>query len=148
MDISVNKTGQNTYVVALGEKRAVLNDKDMKKLLRQVVETLLPDVIKFAPRPEDLPIRLKHANIVSVQTFLRSVDHAELIVFLKATEKDAMLQKKIQAALDPAARKAITEDLAQLAKAEQPPAMVERAFKHLTIKFNELDASGVIAYES
>ena len=36
MDVSVNKTGQNTYVVALGEKRAVLNDKDMKKLLRQV----------------------------------------------------------------------------------------------------------------
>lgn len=86
MDVSVNKTGQNTYVVTLGEKRAVLNDKDvMKKLLRQVVETLLPDVIKIAPRPEDLPVRLKHANIVGVQTFLKSVDHAELVVFLKAT---------------------------------------------------------------
>ncbi|MEK7245773.1 MAG: hypothetical protein AAB223_07125 [Pseudomonadota bacterium] len=148
MDVSVNKTGQNTYVVALGEKRAVLNDKDMKKLLRQVVETLLPDVIKLAPRPEDLPYRLKHVNIVSAHTFLKSVDRAELIVFLKATEKDEALQKKMQAAMDPATRKAMVEDIGQLAKAEQPPAMVERAFKHLTIKLNELEASGVIAYDS
>ena len=148
MDVSVNKTGPNTYVVALGEKRAVLNDKDMKKLLRQVVETLLPDVIKLAPRPEDLPFRLKHANIVGVQTFLKSVDHAELVVFLKATEKDGPLQKKMQGAMDPASRKAMTEDLAQLAKAEQPPAMVERAFKNLTLKLNELEASGVIAYDT
>lgn len=148
MDVSITKTGQNAFVVALGEKRAVLNNKDMKKLLVQLVEILLPEAIKLAPRPEDLPYRLKHANIVGVQTFFKSVDRAELVVFLKATEKDEPLQKKMQAAMDPAMRKAMAEDLGQLAKAEQPPTMVERAFKNLTLKLNELETSGVIAYDT
>jgi hypothetical protein len=148
MDVSVTKTGQNTFVVAMGEKRAVLNNKDLKKLLVQVVEILLPEAIKLAPRPEDLPFRLKHANMAGVQAFLKSVDSAELIVFLKATEKDTLLQKKIQMALDPTVRKAVADELGQLAKAEQPPAMVERAYKELTLKLNELEASGMIAYDT
>jgi hypothetical protein len=148
MDVSVTKTGQNTYVVAMGEKRAVLNNKDMKKLLFQMVEILLPEAIKLAPRPEDLPFRLKHANIVGVQAFLKSVDSAELVVFLKATEKDALLQKKIQMALDPTVRKAVADELGQLAKAEQPAAMVERAYKNLTLKLNELETSGMITYDT
>ena len=148
MDVSVTKTGQNAFVVALGEKRAVLNNKDLKKLLVQVVEILMPEAIRLAPRPEDLPYRLKRAGIVGVQTFLKSVDRAELIVLLKATENDAPLQKKMQMAMEPSMRKAMAEDLGQLAKAEQPPAMVERAFKNLTLKLNELEASGVITYDN
>jgi hypothetical protein len=148
MDVSVTKTGQNAFVVAIGEKRAVLNNKDLKKLLVQLVEILLPEAIKLAPRPEDLPFRLKHANGVGVQTFLKSVDNAELIVFLKATEKDAPLQKRLQAAMDPAMRKAIADELGQLAKTETPPTAIERAYKNLTLKLNELEASGVITYDN
>ncbi|MBM3566225.1 MAG: hypothetical protein FJX42_08955, partial [Alphaproteobacteria bacterium] len=124
---------------------AVLNNKDLKKLLVQLVEILLPEAIKLAPRPEDLPFRLKHANGVGVQTFLKSVDNAELIVFLKAAEKDAPLQKRLQAAMDPAMRKAIADELGQLAKT---PAAIERAYKNLTLKLNELEASGVITYDN
>ena len=76
MDLSVTKTGQNAFVVALGEKRAGLNGKDMKKLLVQSVEILMPEAIKLAPRPEDLRFRINHANIVGVRTFLKSVDRA------------------------------------------------------------------------
>ena len=148
MDVSVTKTGQNAFVVALGEKRAVLNVKDMKRLLVQIVEILMPEAIKLAPRPEDLPFRINHANIVGVQTFLKSVEHADLIVFLKSTEKDAMLQKKVQMAMDPATRKATADELGQLTKTEQPPALVERAYKTLTLKLNELEASGVITYDT
>ncbi|MBM3565464.1 MAG: hypothetical protein FJX42_05055 [Alphaproteobacteria bacterium] len=147
MDVSVSKTGTNTYVVALGEKRAVLSLKDLKKLLRQLVEILLPDVIKLAPRPEDLPIRLKHVTMPSVQAFLKSADRGELIVFLKATEKDEPLQKKLQAAMDPAMRKATVDELSKMAKVEQPPAAVERAFKHLSLMLNDLEAKGIIVYE-
>jgi hypothetical protein len=148
MDVSVTKTGQNAFVVALGEKRAVLNNKDMKKLLVQLVEILLPEAIKLAPRPEDLPFSLKHASIVSVQTFLKSVENADLIVFLKATEKDAALQKKMQAAMDPAMRKAVADELGQLAKVEQSQAMIEKTQKNLSLKLNELEAKGVIAYDN
>ncbi len=148
MDVSVTKTGQNTFVVAIGEKRAVLNDKDMKKLLRQVVETLLPEVIKLAPRPEDLPFRLKRISLVGMQTFFKSVSNADLVVFLKATEKDAMLQKKAQMAMESTMRKAINDELGQLAKTEQPATMVERAYKELTIKLNELESTGVITYDT
>jgi hypothetical protein len=148
MDVSVTKTGQNAFVVALGEKRAVLNIKDLKKLLVQLVEILLPEAIKLAPRPEDLPFRLKHANPVGVQAFLKAADPAELVVFLKAAEQDAPLQKRLQAAMDPAMRKAVADELAQLAKVEQPAAMVERAYKNLTLKFNELETSGVISYDT
>lgn len=50
--------------------------------------------------------------------------------------------------MDPATRKAMAEDIGQVAKAEQPPSMFERAFKNLTLKFNEIEASGVIAYDT
>ncbi len=148
MDVSVTKTGQNTFVVAMGEKRAVLNNKDMKKLLVQLVEILLPEAIKLAPRPEDLPFRLKRISLVGMQAFFKSVSTADLIVLLKATEKDAALQKRVQVAMEPTMRKAINDELGQLAKTEQPVAMVERAYKELTIKLNELEAAGMIAYDT
>ena len=71
--------------------------------------------------------------------------HTEPIVFLEATEKAGPLQKRLQAAMAPAMRKAMAEDLAQLAKAKQPPTMVERAFKNLTLKLDDLEISGAIA---
>ena len=148
MDVSVTKTGQNTFVVAMGEKRAVLNNKDLKKLLVQVVEILLPEAIKLAPRPENLPFRLNRVNLVGMQTVIKSVSASDLVVFLKATEKDAALQKRLQMALEPTLRKAINDEFGQLSKTEQPAAMVERAYKELSIKFNELEASGMITYDS
>lgn len=148
MDVSISKTGPNTYVVTLGEKRAVMNIKDLKKLLRQTVEVLLPDVIKLAPRPEDLPFRLKHASPVGVQAFLKSADPTELIVFLKASEKDEALQKRLQAAMEPTMRKAVADELGRLAKVEQQPATIERAFKHLSLTLSDLEAKGVVTYDT
>lgn len=112
-----------------------------------MVEILLPEAIKLAPRPEDPPFRLKRVNLVGMQTFIKSVSAPDLVVFLKATEKDAALQKRLQMALEPTMRKAINDELGQLAKTEQPAAMVERSYKELSIKFNELEASGMITYE-
>lgn len=148
MDVSINKTGPNTYVVALGEKRAVLNLTDLKKLMRQTVQILLPDVIKLAPRPEDLPIRLKHITGPGTLAFLKSADRTELIVFLKTTEKDEELHKRLQAVMEPAMRKATIDELGKMAKVEQPPATVERAFKHLTLLLNDLEAKGVVTYDN
>ncbi len=148
MDVSINKTGPNTYVVALGDKRAVLNITDLRKLLRQTVEILLPDVIKLAPRPEDLPVRLKHVTGPSVQAFLKSADRAELTAFLKATEKDEALHKRLQAAMEPAMRKATMDELGKMAKVEQTPATVERAFKNLSLLMNDLEAKGVVSYNN
>jgi hypothetical protein len=145
MDITVTKTGDDAYTVTIGDTDLVLDENDLKRLLREGAKHLAP-APKEEPSLEEKTARfvrrIKAADDIRIQKLLGIADHGDVLVLLKTAEGDKELLGKLHGNMSERSRKMCEEDLDFKFKDSVPDADVETSIQRLSEAANELEKQG------
>ena len=145
MDITVTKTGDDAYTVSIGDTELVVDENDLKRLLREGARHLAP-VPKDEPSLEEKTARfvrrIKAADDIRIQKLLGIAAHGDVLVLLKIAEGDKDLLAKLHGNMSERSRKMCEEDLDFKFKDSVPDADVEAALQGLSKAANELEEQG------
>ena len=115
MTVSVIKLAPGSYRLRLGDTEIDVAEADLKVLLLQVTKLLAP-VGGFEKSAEDQTREFMDAigaaDDVAIQKFLLLADNGDVLVLLKAAEKDSTLLENLYANMSERSRKIFAEDLA------------------------------------
>ena len=145
MDITVTKTGDDAYTVSIGDNDLVVNENDLKRLLRAGAKYLAPSPKEEASLEEKTARfvrRIMAADDIRIQKLLGIADHGDVLVFLKTAEGDKELLGKLYGNMSERSRKMCEEDLDFKFKDSVPDADVETAIQRLSEAASELEKQG------
>lgn len=134
MEISVTKGAPGCYVLKLGETELTVSEAELKTLLLRASALLVPGVAA-EPNAEALTREfaalLTDADDRRVQKLLLLANHADVLVLLKAAERNRPVIDKIYANMSERSRKIFSEDLAYKYKQGVPAAEEGAAMRRL-----------------
>ena len=150
MKISARKVAPDVYALNFGDTEVVLEGKEIKMLLLEVMQTLAPggSTKKEDTRTKDFMRRIKNANDVGIQKLLLVGDHEDLLVLLKNGELDMVLQDKFFNNMSDKNRKMFEEDLLYQFKDGVPAARAKQAINRLIETTKDLEVEGSLTYEN
>ncbi|MBC8267618.1 MAG: hypothetical protein H8E36_02615 [Rhodospirillaceae bacterium] len=150
MKISARKVAPDVYALNFDDTEVVLEGKEIKMLLLEVMQTLAPggSTKKEDTRSKDFMRRIKNANDVGIQKLLLVADHEDLLVLLKNGELDEMLQDKFFSNMSDKNRKMFEEDLVYQFKDGIPAQRAKQAIKRLIETAKDLEVEGSLTYEN
>ncbi len=150
MKISARKVAPDVYALNFGDTEVVLEGKEIKMLLLEVMQTLAPggSTKKEDTRTKDFMRRIKNANDVGIQKLLLVADHEDLLVLLKNGELDMVLQDKFFNNMSDKNRKMFEEDLLYQFKDGVPAARAKKAINRLIETTKDLEVEGSLTYEN
>jgi len=114
MKISVKKAQNGVFAISIDDSVHTLSAQDLKRLLMEAVRALTPGALPtLSPSEEahDLGERLKNANDPGVQKLIVNAGDEDMLIFLKSTEDDGVLQEKMFSNMSDRKHKMISEDL-------------------------------------
>lgn len=150
MTISVHKTGADAFAVTIGDTRVTLNASDLRALLLEITQVLLPGANPGAsPRHQasDLLARLKRASDIGLQALIRTVHHDDVLVLLKIGERDEVLRRKLYANMSERKRKMCVEDMLFKFKDGVAEDLVGETMGRLGRAAANLEVDGHLTYE-
>jgi hypothetical protein len=150
MKISARKVAPDVYALNFDDTEVVLEGKEIKMLLLEVMQTLAPggSTKKEDTRTKDFMRRIKNANDVGIQKLLLVADHEDLLVLLKNGELDEMLQDKFFNNMSDKNRKMFEEDLVYQFKDGIPAQRAKQAINRLIETTKDLEVEGSLTYEN
>ena len=150
MKISARKVAPDVYALNFDDTEVVLEGKEIKMLLLEVMQTLAPGgaTKKEDTRSKDFMRRIKNANDVGIQKLLLVADHEDLLVLLKNSELDEMLQDKFFNNMSDKNRKMFEEDLIYQFKDGIPAQRAKQAISRLIETTKDLEVEGSLTYEN
>lgn len=147
MEISVTRVAPQGYQLRIGEDEFAISEAELKALLAQASELLLP--VAPPPSPERLAREfakvLRKADGRAVQKLLRLADNADILVLLKAAEQERAITEVLYANMSERSRKIFAEDLAYKFKDGVPAADVGAALARLTRTVRQILEEGTSA---
>jgi hypothetical protein len=151
MKISAKKAAPDVFVLTFDDAEIVLDGKEVKNLLIQLTQVLVPGggVGKDPEeKTQEFVRRAKNANDVGIQRLIGAVDHDDVLVLLKVAEGNEALIQKFKANMSDKSWKMMAEDLAYKFKDTVPPGQVTVAISRLAAASKELEDEGVLFYEN
>ncbi len=144
MKISAHKVSPDVYALNFDDIEVVLQGKEIKTLLFEVMQTFAPgeSTKSEANRSKDFMRRIKNANDVGIQKLLLVADHEDLVVFLKNGELDEKLQDKFFKNMSDKNRKMFEEDLIYQFKEGIPAERTKQAINRLMKIVKDLELEG------
>ncbi|MEG3618147.1 FliG C-terminal domain-containing protein [Magnetovibrio sp. PR-2] len=147
MRISVKKAQNGVYALTIGDHTLTLSTLELKHLLMEAVKALTPGAIASVSAYEeacDLAERLKSANAPGLQKLMLSAVDDDMVIFLKATEKDEALHKVFFDNMSDHKKVILSEDL----QFRFPEGVDEEDLSDAVIRLieltNQLQADGVL----
>lgn len=150
MKISARKVAPDVYALNFDDVEVVLEGKEIKMLLVEVMQTLAPGGAskKEDTRAKDFMRHIKNANDVGIQKLLLVADHDDLVILLKTAELDAVLQDKFFNNMSDNNRKMFEEDLVYSFKDGVPEPRTKQAIHRLIEITKDLEVEGSLTYEN
>jgi hypothetical protein len=150
MKISARKVAPDVYALNFDDTEVVLEGKEIKMLLLEVMQTLAPggSTKKEDTRAKDFMRHIKNANDVGIQKLLLVADHEDLLILLKSGELDTVLQDKFFNNMSDNNRKMFEEDLIYQFKDGIPEPKVKQAIHRLIETTKDLEVEGTLNYEN
>jgi hypothetical protein len=150
MKISARKVAPDVYTLNFDETEVVLEGKEIKMLLLEVMKTLAPggSTKKEDTRSRDFMRHIKNANDVGIQKLLLVADHEDLLILLKTGELDMVLQDKFFNNMSDNNRKMFEEDLLYQFKDGVPGPKAKQAINRLIEIAKDLEVEGSLNYEN
>jgi len=150
MKISAHKVAFDVYALNFDDTEVELDDKEIKKLLLEVLQMLAPggSTKKDDTRSKDFMRHIKNANDVGIQKLLLVGDHDDLLILLKAGELDEILQDKFFNNMSDTNRKVFEEDLIYQFKDGVPKPRTKKAINRLIKIAKDLEVEGTLVYEN
>ncbi|MBL6946248.1 MAG: hypothetical protein ISR47_06405 [Rhodospirillales bacterium] len=149
MKISVSKTEQGAIAISFDETKVALNMAETKTLLLELTKVLIPgaSLARTAEsRAEDLVRKIRTANDVGIQKFLRVAEHDDLLVLLKFGENDSQLTGKIYGNMTEKSRKIFVEDLTYRFQEGVGDDNLAKAVNRLAVTTRQLEEDGSFVY--
>ncbi|MSO93530.1 MAG: hypothetical protein EXQ86_09060 [Rhodospirillales bacterium] len=149
MKIGVTKRPAGGFAVTLGDHTVALDETGVKDLLLKVTQVLLPEspsIVGSTNLTLEFLNRLKAANDIGVQTFLRLADHKDLVALLKVAASDAAALDKLHRNMTPKARKVFAEDLDYAYKSGADVDALDAAVGRLWTAVREMERTGRISF--
>ena len=148
MKISAHKVSPDVYALNFDDIEVVLEGKEIKTLLLEVMQTFAPgeSTKSEANRSKDFMRRIKNANDVGIQKLLLVADHEDLLVLLKNGELDEKLQDKFFKNMSDKNRKMFEEDLIYQFKDGIPAERAKEAINRLMQTVKDLELEGSLTY--
>lgn len=151
MDISVKKTGADAYTLRLGTDQLTLDGRGLKALLMQITQVLMPGAAasaQAAVKAGDFMGRLRAASDKGLQALMLAVQHDDVLVLLKAAERDPDLRDRLYANMSERSRKMCVEDmLFKFRDGAVPESSFDAAMARLSQAARRLEAEGTLTYE-
>jgi hypothetical protein len=151
MDISVTKTGADAYTLRLGTEHLTLDGRGLKALLLQITQVLMPGAAASAQaaiKAGDFMGRLRGASDKGLQALMLAVQHDDVLVLLKAAERDPDLRDRLYANMSERSRKMCVEDmLFKFRDGVVPEGSFDAAMARLNQAARRLEAEGALTYE-
>lgn len=150
MKISARKVAPDVYALNFDDTEVVLDGKEVKMLLLELMQTLAPggSTKKEDTKSKDFLRHIKNANDVGIQKLLLVADHDDLLVLLKAGELDEVLQDKFFNNMSKTNRKMFEEDLLYQFKDGVPKQRTKQAINRLIDITKDLEVEGTLVYEN
>ncbi|MBL6932611.1 MAG: hypothetical protein ISR45_06640 [Rhodospirillales bacterium] len=150
MKISARKVAPDVYAINFDDTEVVLEGKEIKMLLLEVMQTLAPGgaTKKEDTRAKDFMRHIKNANNVGIQKLLLVADHEDLLILLKTGELDTVLQEKFFSNMSDNNRKMFEEDLIYQFRDGVPGPKVKQAINRLIETAKDLEVEGSLNYEN
>lgn len=150
MKILARKVAPDVYALNFDDTEVVLEGKEIKMLLLEVMKILAPggSTKKEDTRAKDFMRRIKNANDVGIQKLLLVGDHEDLLVLLKNGELDMALQDKFFNNMSDKNRKIFEEDLVFQFKDGVPVQRAKQAINRLIEITKDLEVEGSLVYEN
>ncbi len=150
MKISARKVAPDVYALNFDDTEVVLDGKEIKLLLLEVMKTLAPggSTKKEDTRSKDFMRHIKNANDVGIQKLLLVADHDDLLVLLKAGELDTVLQDKFFNNMSPNNKKMFEEDLIYQFRDGVPDPRIKQSINRLIDIAKDLEVEGTLNYEN
>lgn len=150
MKISCRKVAPDVYALNFDDVEVVLEGKEIKLMLLEVMQTLAPGGAskKEDTRSKDFLRHIKNANDVGIQKLLLVADHDDLLVLLKTGELDTALQDKFFNNMSDNNRKIFEEDLMYKFKDDVPDARTRKSINRLIEIAKDLEVEGTLVYEN
>lgn len=148
MKIGITKDGDG-FVLALDAARVRLGEADMRTLLVQVTQALVPGAdlgLSAEARAREFMERLKRANGPGIQTLLRVAAEDDILVLLKAGEGDRAFLDKLYGNMSDKSRRMFAEDLAFKFPDSVTQPDVAKAVGRLMRIVDELEKKGSLSF--
>lgn len=149
MKITVTKNEQGAIVIAFDETKVTLNGAETKTLLLGITKILLPEGAmgkSAAQRADEFIQRIKAANDLGIQKFLRVAEHDDLLVLLKIGEGDTDLAGRVYGNMTEKSHKIFAEDLAYRFEAGVSDEELGKAIARLTVVARDLENEGTLQF--
>jgi len=145
MNITLREDGAGHFVICFDETEIRLRKTDLD-VLSGSIRRMLTSVDIPTPDPEadlqEFSKRLSDAGDVGMQAFIQTADHNDLVVLLRATEADGVLQKKLFQNMSPTNRKIFLEDVEYSLQNQTANRLAADALARLQKVIEMLEADG------
>lgn len=149
MKISVKNVAEGEYAISFDGAEFVLNEDNVKDLLLKITQMMLPlygEANAAGRKAKELARIVKSADDIGVQKIISTASVDDIVVFLKASEKDGELSQKLYGNMSERLRKMITEDLKFKFKDNEPANIDAGALARLIKIARSLEEQGILTY--
>ena len=148
MDISVNQCNDETFELVFDETAIPISIGDMEQLHYQLSKILRPTTVQEKKaRHQAFLAKLKFAEDSGIQALMRRASHDDILVLLRASERDVALKKKLYSNMSENSIKIYVEDLVFQFRQGLPDYRLDEAMTRLLKTAENLAKDGTLSFK-